>query len=92
MNFQELSGDGGGGGDDNVDEAHAEMHERAVGFSEGGDGVVRDGAQVREVPDDGPWLWPRREADGAAREEVVEESAEEKGAEKQSEGIHGFSP
>lgn len=44
MNFQELSGDGGGGGDYNVDEAHSEMHERAVGFSKRGHGVVRDWA------------------------------------------------
>ena len=90
MSFQELSGNGGGGGHHDVNEAHTEMHKRAVGFSERSDGVVRDGAQVREVPHNRPWLGPRREADGAAREEVIEEDAEESRAENQRQGIHGF--
>lgn len=78
MNLQELLRHGGGSGHHYMDKAQAQVHERAVFASQGGEGLVRFGAHVREVSDDGPWPWPWWERGGGLSYEIQQPRNEDR--------------
>lgn len=66
MNLQELFRHRGRRGNHDIDEAEAEVHQRAVDAGQRREGVVRHRAHVWQVAHYGPWFRARWEGEGWA--------------------------
>jgi hypothetical protein len=53
------------------------VEDRAVSSNHGGKGSMRLSAHVREVSDDGPWVWPRWKTVVVAAVATVREDTED---------------
>ena len=92
--LQELPGDRGGGGDDNVDETETEVEEGALGAREAREGLVRFRAELWEVAKDRPppGAWGEGAAAlprcGLREEQENQEWKEDSGEQQQDCAVH----